>query len=126
MGPDFSKEEKISINLKEDNIKEKIENLLNKYDLDNSYYEPILSLLNNSINIIGNVNSINLSENIILNNFNKDKLNLKENSDESFDDLNYSKVLDIQERHLYDEFIEKMYSDVDEINENAKILNMSI
>ena len=126
MGPDFSKEEKISINLKEDNIKEKIENLLNKYDLDNSYYEPILSLLNNSINIIGNVNSINLSENINLNNFNKDKLNLKENSDESFDDLNYSKVLDIQERHLYDEFIEKMYSDVDEINENAKILNMSI
>ena len=126
LGPDFSKEEKISINLKEDNIKEKIENLLNKYDLDNSYYEPILSLLNNSINIIGNVNNINLSENINLNNFNKDKLNLKENSDESFDDLNYSKVLDIQERHLYDEFIEKMYSDVDEINENAKILNMSI
>ena len=126
LGPDFSKEEKISINLKEDNIKEKIENLLNKYDLDNSYYEPILSLVNNSINILGNVNNINISEKINLNNFNKDKLNLRENSDESFDDLNYSKVLDIQERHLYDEFIEKMYSDVDEINENAKILNMSI
>ena len=86
--------------------------------------------MNNSINVLDNINNIKISEKTITNNFNKDKLNLKENSDSDddndFDDLNYSKILDIQERNQYNEFIERIYSDIDEITENTKILNMSI
>ena len=40
--------------------------------------------------------------------------------------LDYSIIFDLLEKKAYKEYIENIYSDIDEINENAKILNLSI
>ena len=113
------KDEKISINIKEnnDNIKEKIENLINKNELNNSYLEPLLSLVNNSINILKNVNTFKLSKMKRFNLMNKEEL---------VDDLNFSFILYLHEKNKYKDFFEKSILDIDDINENKKLLNMSV
>ena len=116
----LEREEIISINIKEDNLNEKIENIINKYSLDSSYFMPLLSLFENSINILNDINEIKITK--------KTKLNiLRENEDNSSEcnNLNYSIILDLIDKKMYKEYIGKLYN-IDEINENAKILNMSI
>ena len=122
---DKDKEEILSINIKEDNLNEKIMNIINNYSLDKSYFKPLLSLLENSINILNNVNDMKI---IKKNSFKLPKRNREINSskDNSDCDLNYSIILDLIDKKMYKEFIENIYYDIDEINENAKILNMSI
>ena len=113
-----NKIENISININKDNIKEKIEDIINKNDLNSSYYEPIYSLVNNSINILNNINKIKLSK----------IKNINELNDEILDEnnLDYSIFLDLIEKNKFEEFIEKIYPDYYTINETKKILNMSI
>ena len=113
-----NKIENISININKDNIKEKIEDIINKNDLNSSYYEPIYSLVNNSINILNNINKIKLSK----------IKNINELNDEILDEnnLDYSIILDLIEKNKFEEFIEKIYPDYFTINETKKILNMSI
>ena len=128
---DYEKEVIISINIKKDNISEKISDILNKYSLDKSYFEPLFSIMNNSINILNNINDIQFSKSIIIDNKNDnlseksdDNSSSKENSEINF--LDYSVVFDLIQNKIYKEYIEDIYSDIDEINENAKILNRSI
>ena len=40
--------------------------------------------------------------------------------------LDYSVILDIIKNKMYKEYLEDIYYDIDEIKENAKILNRSI
>ena len=59
------KEEKISININNDTdsiIKEKIEEIINNNELNNNYLEPIFSLVNNSINVLRNVNNLKITK----------------------------------------------------------------
>ena len=110
------KEEKISININNDSdniIKEKIEDIINNNGLNNTYLEPIFSLVNNSINVLKNVNTLKIMKIKKFNRINIEDLN---------DDLNYSFILDLYEKNRYDEFFE----DFDEIYENEKLLNMTI
>ena len=122
---DNNKEEIISINIKEGNLNEKIENIINNYSLDNSYFKPLLSLIENSINILNNVNDMKITKNNKIKLFkgNKD-ISSKDNSECNI--LNYSIILDLIDKKMYKEFLENIYYDIEEINENAKILNMSI
>lgn len=111
-----NKEEKISININNDTdniIKEKIEDIINNNGLNNTYLEPIFSLVNNSINVLKNVNTLKIMKIKKFNRINIEDLN---------DDLNYSFILDLYEKKRYDEFFE----DFDEIYENEKLLNMTI
>ena len=135
IGKDLEKEEIISINIKEDNISEKIQNIINEYSLDSSYFEPLLSLVNNSINILNNVNNFQISKKIRIQPENnssllKEKENLssfsssKDISETNY--LDYSIIFDLIQKKMYKEYIENIYSDIDEINENSKILNLSI
>ena len=110
------KEEKISININNDSdniIKEKIEDIINNNGLNNTYLEPIFSLVNNSINVLKNVNTLKIMKIKKFNRINIEDLN---------EDLNYSFILDLYEKNRYDEFFE----DFDEIYENEKLLNMTI
>ena len=122
----MNKEELISINIKEGNIKEKIENLINKYSLDSSYFEPLLSLINNSINILKNINNFKISKEIKIDKKNKENFDNFSSSRNENNILDYSLIFDLIEKKMYKEYIENIYSDIDEINENAKILNLSI
>jgi len=110
--------ENISININKDNIKEKLEDIINKNELNYSYYEPIFSIVNNSINILNNINKIKISKIKNINELNDEELN--ENN------LDYSRILDIIEKNKFVEFIEKIYPDYYNIDETKKILNMSI
>ena len=110
------KEEKISININNDTdniIKEKMEDIINNNGLNNTYLEPIFSLVNNSINVLKNVNTLKIMKIKKFNRINIEDLN---------EDLNYSFILDLYEKNRYDEFFE----DFDEIYENEKLLNMTI
>jgi len=110
------KEEKISININNDTdniIKEKIEDIINNNGLNNTYLEPIFSLVNNSINVLKNVNTLKIMKIKKFNRINIEDLN---------EDLNYSFILDLYEKNRYDEF----FDDFDEIYENEKLLNMTI
>ena len=55
---------------------------------------------------------------------NNNDISSKENSD--INNLNYSNILDLIEKNKCKEFIGEVYSDIDEINDDTKILNMSI
>ena len=110
--------ENLSININKDNIKEKIEEIINKNELNYSYYEPIFSIVNNSINILNNINKIKISKIKNINELNDEELNNN--------NLDYSRILDIIEKNKFVEFIEKIYPDYYNIDENKKILNMSI
>ena len=124
----------MSINIKEGNIKEKIGSLINKYSLDSSYFDPLLSLINNSINILNNINDFKIAQKIKIDTENNNFFFKK--MEENFDYfsssknekniLDYSIIFDLLEKKAYKEYIENIYSDIDEINENAKILNLSI
>ena len=116
-----NKEEKISININQDNIKEKIENIIKNNELNNTYYDPLFSIVNNSINILNNVNKLKISKQKKIGKDNVDEIN-----DISDNNMNFSLILDLIEKNKYDEFIEKIYPDIDEISENKNILNMSI
>ena len=110
------KEEKISININNDTdniIKEKIEDIINNNGLNNTYLEPIFSLVNNSINVLKNVNTLKIMKIKKFNRINIEDLN---------EDLNYSFILDLYEKNRYDEF----FDDFGEIYENEKLLNMTI
>ena len=110
------KEEKISININNDTdsiIKEKIEEIINNNELNNNYLEPIFSLVNNSINVLRNVNNMKITKIKKFNRINVEDLN---------EDLNFSFILDLYEKNKYNEFFE----DFDEINENEKFLNLTI
>jgi hypothetical protein len=130
----LDEEELMSINIKEGNIKEKIGSLINKYSLDSSYFDPLLSLINNSINILNNINDFKIAQKIKIDTENNNFFFKKK--EENFDYfsssknekniLDYSIIFDLLEKKAYKEYIEKIYSDIDEINENAKILNLSI
>ena len=122
----MDKEELISINIKEGNIKEKIEKLMNKYSLDSSYFEPLLSLINNSINIIKNINDLKITQKIKIDTENKENFDYFSLINNENNILNYSIIFDLIEKKMYKEYIENIYSDIDEINENAKILNLSL
>ena len=113
------KEEKISININSDinSIKDKIENIINNNGLNNSYFEPLLSLVNNSINVLKNLNNLKILK---IKKFNK--VNIEEINEE----LNYSFIFDLHEKNKCEEFKEKIFPDIVEIYENKKKLNMSI
>ena len=91
-------------------------------------------MINNSINILNNIGKIKISKNIridskenIYKSFNKKEEDffIKETSSE-INNLDYSVIFDLIEKNKYKEYIQNLYSDIDEINESAKILNMSI
>ena len=90
-----------------------IEEIINNNELNNNYLEPIFSLVNNSINVLRNVNNLKITKTKKFNRINVEDLN---------EDLNFSFILDLYEKNKYNEFFE----DFDEINENEKFLNLTI
>ena len=50
----------------------------------------------------------------------------KTNTEELKDDLNYSFILDLVSKNKFNELLEKINSDTEEISEYKKVLNMSI
>ena len=69
--------------------------------------------MNNSINVLRNVNNLKITKIKKFNRINVEDLN---------EDLNFSFILDLYEKNKYNEFFE----DFDEINENEKFLNLTI
>ncbi len=51
---------------------------------------------------------------------------ISSNETSEINNLDYSIIVDLIEKNKYKEYIGDIYSDIDEINENSKILNMSI
>jgi len=128
--PPNDKEEIITINIKKDNITERIENIIKDYCLDESYYDPLLSLVNNSINILKNIDNMNIyksvkNDNQKLYTENEEVTFLEETSSRVYN-LDFSLINQLIENNKYKEYIENLYSDNEEIIDNAKILNMSI
>ena len=123
--PPDDKEEIISINIKKGNIGEGIENIINQFNLDESYYEPLLSLVNNSINILNNIDNMKIYKSVKNENEKLGKENEEVTSSE-INNLNLSVIIDLIEKNKFKEYIEDIYSDNEEIIDNAKILNLSI
>ena len=48
------------------------------------------------------------------------------NKEELVDDLNFSFILYLHEKNKYKDFFEKSILNIDDINENKKLLNMSV
>ena len=120
-GKDLDKEVIIPINIKEDDIPKKVENIIKDYSLDNSYFEPLLSLINNSFDVLNDLDNIKIEkENCNSLSFKNSKGNSETNM------LNYSFILELIDKKKYKEYFENIYSDIDEIIEKAKILNLSI
>ena len=72
--------------------------------------------MNNSINILNNINKIKID---------KIKTIIKDEELNNYN-LDYSQILDISQKNKFVEFIEKIYPDYYNIDETKKILNMSI
>ena len=123
--PPEDKEEIISINIKKGNVGERIKNLIKEFSLDESYYEPLLSLVNNSISILKNIDNMKINKCVKNENEKLGKENEEVTSSE-IDNLNLSVINDLIEKNKFKEYIEDIYSDNDEIVDNAKILNLSI
>ena len=123
--PPDDKEEIISINIKKGNIGEGIENIINQFNLDESYYEPLLSLVNNSINILNNIDNMKIYKSVKNENEKLGKENEEVTSSE-INNLNLSVIIDLIEKNKFKEYIEDIYSDNEEIIDNTKILNLSI
>ena len=128
--PPNDKEEIITINLKKDNINERIENIIKDYYLDESYYDPLLSLVHNSINILKNIGNMKIYKNVKIKyqkfyKGNGEVTSLEEASSR-INNLDFSLINDLIENNKYKEYIEDLYSDNEEIIDNANILNMSI
>ena len=128
--PPNDKEKIITINLKKDNINERIENIIKDYYLDESYYNPLLSLVHNSINILKNIGNMKIYKNVKIKyqkfyKGNGEVTSLEEASSR-INNLDFSLINDLIENNKYKEYIEDLYSDNEEIIDNAKILNMSI
>ena len=123
--PLVNKNETICLELKDlkgDNCSDIIKNIIKKYSLDEDNFEPLLSLINNSIEILENINGLKVKEDKI----NQNIFNYKDNNS-SFDNLNYSIVNDIVERKKYYEYIENIFCiNRDEIYYKSKIRNLSI
>ena len=129
---DMDKEETYTININKDNISDTVENIIKENSLDNDYLEPLLSLFNNSINILNNINDMNIKK-IKIDSKNNNSLLFKEKCNDisskdnsEISNLNYSNILDLIENNKYKEYLEDIYSDINEINDDTKILNMSI
>ena len=123
--PPDDKEEIISINIKRDNISERIENIIKEFSLDDSYYEPLLSLINNSINILNNIDNMKIDKSVKNENEKLGEENEEVTSSET-NNLDLSIIIDLIEQNKFKEYIEDIYSDNEEIIDNAKILNLSI
>ena len=104
---------------------ERIENIIKEFGLDESYYEPLLSLVNNSINILNNIDNMKIYKSVKNENEKLGKENEEVTSSE-INNLNLSVIIDLIEKNKFKEYIEDIYSDNDEIVDNAKILILSI
>ena len=116
--PPDDREEIISINIKKGNVGERIENIIKEFSLDESYYEPLLSLVNNSINILNNIDNMKIYKSV---KNEKEKLG-EENEEVTSSETNNLdlSVIILIEKNKFKEYIEDIYSD------NEKILNLSI
>jgi hypothetical protein len=123
--PPDDREEIISIDIKKDNVSERIQNIIKEFSLDESYYEPLLSLVNNSINILNNIDNMKIYKSV-----KNENEKLGEESEEvtssETNNLDLSVIIDLIEKNKFKEYIEDIYSDNEEIVDNAKILNLSI
>ena len=104
---------------------ERIENLIKEFNLDESYYEPLLSLVNNSINILNNIDSMKIYKSVKNENGKLGEENEDVTSSET-NNLDLSVIIDLIEKNKCKEYIEDIYSDNEEIIDNAKILNLSL
>ena len=98
---------------------ERIENIIKEFGLDESYYEPLLSLVNNSINILNNIDSMKIYKSVKNKNEKLGEENEEVTTSET-NNLDLSVIIDLIEKNKFKEYIEDIYSD------NEKILNLSI
>ena len=103
---------------------ERIENIIKEFGLDESYYEPLLSLVNNSINILNNIDNMKIYKSVKNENEKLGEENEEVTSSET-NNLDLSVIILI-EKNKFKEYIEDIYSDNEEIIDNTKILNLSI
>ena len=96
---------------------ERIENIIKEFGLDESYYEPLLSLVNNSINILNNIDNMKIYKSVKNENEKLGEENEEVTSSET-NNLDLSVIILI-EKNKFKEYIEDIYSD------NEKILNLS-
>ena len=72
---------------------ERIENIIKEFGLDESYYEPLLSLVNNSINILNNIDNMKIYKSVKNENEKLGKENEEITSSET-NNLNLSVIID--------------------------------
>ena len=114
--------EEIILNLKQKNkISEIINEIMNKYDLNEEiYYEKLLNIISNAIDILNNIDEINPS-NLAIDNVRKNKNYLYKESN----NINDSFLLDIIDKKNYKLFIGNILDDIYDIK-IKQIRNFSV
>ena len=93
------------MNIEKDNKENIVNNLIKEYNLDDSYYEPILNLIENSIDIL---NIFDTTEPI-------------KNRKKEQKDLNRSSTIDLIKKCTYKKYLSKFFQDIDKIDNNKNI-----
>ena len=114
-------EKEIMIDLENSNKEEIVNNILKEYNLDQSYFEPLLNLIDNTIDLLNNFNKIrtcryqlkNIGENKGYNfSYNKNHKKIDDNN------LNDSFIFELIENNLYKKYIDNIKPDYIDIVKN--------
>ena len=119
-------EKEIIVNLENDNKENIVNNIIKDYNLDESYYEPLLNLLENTIELLNNFDKIRPSR------YGMKKIKETKGYDLLFGDKNYHKgnylndsfIIDLIENNSYKNYINSISPDISDIEKN-QIRNFS-
>ena len=110
---DITKE--IIIDIENDDISEIVNNIIQKYNLNENYFEPLLNIIGQTMNILINFDKIKITQNAIKN-LEKNKNLLDENSN----DIDNSLILDLIENNNYKSYFNNMLPDIYDRNISKK------
>ena len=104
----------IIIDIENSDISKIVEDILKEYNLDGSYYESLLNIIEKTISVLINFDKINPSK-YAVKNLEENKNILNEN-----DDIDDSLILDFIENKNYKEYFDNILSDVYNIKINQE------
>jgi len=113
-------EKEIIYNMEKDNKENIVNNIIKDYNLDQTYFEPILNIIENTIDILNNFDKIKISKYGIKKIEESKEYNLffKENKNNGFNKLienniNNSFILDLIENNIYKDFSADIRPEID-------------